>query len=220
MGHMPHLYLPAPWQGTHLPLSAQHRHHLERVLRVRDGSPVSYTDGEGVSGQGVLAGGMVERGRESSTPSPATSVTIAAPPPDQRDRVRFLVEKLGELGVARLVWLHTIRGEGRVPDHDRSKAWAQSALEQSRGSYLLRVEGPVSVADLDPPLLVADPSGSDLSGLTVGNHTTVAVGPEGGWEPSEIPEGVQSFSLGDRVLRLETAAIASAAHFLVTGGAR
>lgn len=218
MGHVPHLYLPGPWEGSHLAFRPEQAHHLERVLRVKDGSEVSYTDGRGLTGTGIKQDGAVERGAERLDPPPRPTLSIATPPPEQKDRARFLVEKLGELGVARLIWLRTERSEGRVPSHEKSMAWARSALEQSRGSYLMQIEGPFTLDLLDPPLMVADES-VEVSSPLAGERLTIAIGPEGGWSPEEIPASAPRLALGRRVLRLETAAIAAAAIFMVTGGA-
>lgn len=217
MGHVPHLYLPGPWGADGIPLSADHRHHLERVLRVTDGSPLSYTDGRGTAGSGTLRGAAVERGTERSVARPTRHLTLAVAPPREKERARFLVEKLAELGVARLTWIETTRGEGRPPK--KAMAWAQSALEQSRGAYLMDVEGPQRIASLTGRVLVADES--SVTGLRIprDENVTVVIGPEGGWAPGEVPGGVDTFTLGSLVLRIETAAIVSAAAFLVTGGA-
>ncbi|HLU32312.1 MAG TPA: RNA methyltransferase PUA domain-containing protein, partial [Acidimicrobiia bacterium] len=114
MGHVPHLYLPGPWQGPELALGDDHEHHLTRVLRMSPGAEVSYTDGEGTAGRGILGRGVVERDDESSG-SLGLSVEVAVAPPDSRQRARFVVEKLAELGVSRLIWVRTRRTEGRPP---------------------------------------------------------------------------------------------------------
>lgn len=194
-------------------------HHLRRVLRLSDGAPVSYTDGRGILGEGVLVGGSVKRGREVTVAPPTTRVTVAVAPPDDKTRLRFLVEKLCELGVARIRWLDTAYRQGRPPKPERASGWARAALEQSRGAYLTAVDGGLtSLVDLDRPVVVAQVGAAPLAGPY--SEVTVAVGPEGGWAPGEIPGEFPTFGLGDRVLRVETAAVVAAALFLVEASCR
>lgn len=207
MAHTPHLYLPGPWDGDTLQLPDGQRHHLERVLRLTEGSRLSYTDGEGRVGVGRLAGGGVTRGHESEVERPSR-VTVAVAPPRSRDRVRFLVEKLTELGVARLLWVRTRHTEGRPPAPGKAQAWVKGALEQSRGAWEMEV-GETTLEDLDRTrLVVADPAGE--AAFPVG-RSTLLIGPEGGLDPGELPGDVPRVSLGPTVLRVETAAVAGAA---------
>jgi len=181
--------------------------HLGTVLRLGDGEPVSYTDGNGCVGEGRWRRDRIERGREWSV-APPPAITIAVAPPRTVDRVRFLVEKLGELGVARLCWLRTRHGSPHLPRAGKVEKWTVGALEQSRGAWLLAVDGPLAWDDLDEPVAVAHPGGEPAEQLE--RFATIAVGPEGGFAPDEIPGGACRIDLGERVLRVETAAVAVA----------
>jgi molecular chaperone DnaJ len=161
MGHVPHLFLPGPWEGSRLQLGDDHLHHLGRVLRMGDGAEVTYTDGAGTVGEGWLAEAAIERGVETPGPSTA-SLELAVAPPASRQRARFVVEKLAELGVRRLIWVRTRHTEGRPPANDKSKAWAVSALEQSRGAWLMAV-GRDELSDLDSGRLVVVHPGPNRS---------------------------------------------------------
>jgi 16S rRNA (uracil1498-N3)-methyltransferase len=211
MGHVPHLFLPGPWESDRIEVSPDQGHHLEKVLRLTDGHPVGYTDGKGLSGSGgYLAGGIVTRGQESVIPRPS-ELTVVAAPPDNRDRARFLVEKLSEMGVAELRFLETEHGQGRPPRHDRAQSWAVSGLEQSRGAWLIRIpDGTVTLAGLKRPYVVCDPTGR----RELPSARTVVIGPEGGWAMGEVPDDAQRWDLGDTVLRLETAALVAAARLI------
>jgi 16S rRNA (uracil1498-N3)-methyltransferase len=187
-------------------LSDSHRHHLRRVLHVDPGDPLSYTDGAGVVGRGHFDDESVIRGDESEHPRP-TTLTVAVAPPASRHRVRFLVEKLAELGVARLLWVGTRHTEGRPPPASKAEAWAASALEQSRGAWKMGV-GEASLDELDRSrLVVADPDGGEVAGE---EDLILLVGPEGGFDPGEIPRDVRRISLGPTILRVETAALIGA----------
>lgn len=213
MPHIPHLLLPGPWDETTISLDDGHLKHLRRVLRTADGAPLSYTDGEGTIGAGILEGGAVVRGDEARSDRPS-ELTMAVAPPSSRQRARYVVEKLAELGVGRLIWVDTAHSEGRAPSPEKARAWAAAATEQSRGAWLLAIDS-ASLSDLPEPVVFADPGGGRRWPSDV---ASVVVGPEGGFAPSEM-EGRAQVSLGPTILRVETAAIVAATiHGLGRGG--
>ncbi len=213
MAHVPHLYLPGPWQEPMLPLDAGHRTHLERVLKRQDGDQVTYTDGAGRVGDGSLQGAMVVRGVERMVGRGTPLLTIAVAAPGSKERARFLVEKLGELGVDRIVWLETRFGAIRPPRVDRATSWLVSSLEQSRGAWLTRIEDvSVRIGDLEGAVWFADRDGGEMPEPP--QELTLAVGPEGGWAEGEIPDDARTVSFSGRVLRVETAAVVGAAGIL------
>lgn len=206
MAHIPHLLAPGSWEADTVELDRAAIHHLRTVLRRGPGDPVSYTDGVGTLGEGVLTGAGIRRGPERRIPAPDGPV-IAVAPPASKDRARILVEKLAELGVRRLLWIRTRHGEGRPPPVEKVTSWSRAALEQSRGAWLMDVSGPFSIADLPPGTVFADASGGEkeLTGVSC-----IAIGPEGGWAPGEIPDEAAIVRLANTVLRVETAAIVAA----------
>lgn len=207
--HFPHVLVMGEWDEDTVKLTTNQVHHLERVLRLKPGEVVGYTDGRGTVGRGVYEGGWVTRDQEGTVPRPSP-LTMAVPPPASRERCRFLVEKLAELGVARLVWLSTQFGEGHVPHQAKAMSWAVSALEQSRGGWLMEIgDGLVGWDDLLRPLVVAVPGG----GSEVFEVMTVAIGPEGGLDAAEIPADASTIDLGLTILRVETAAVVAATRF-------
>jgi 16S rRNA (uracil1498-N3)-methyltransferase len=208
MHHVPHVYVPRPWPDGTVPLDAAASHHLERVLRLRPGAELSYTDGAGVLGRGSFSTLGIERGEEHFLEPPRHRLTIAAAPPRRTDRQRYLVEKLAEIGVDRLVWLRTRYGEGRPPRPEKERAWAAAALQQSRGVRMVEFGGIVSLADLTGPVWVAEVGGT--AGLPV-SDVTICIGPEAGFGPDEVPAGTPRMGLGRRVLRVETASLVAAA---------
>jgi 16S rRNA (uracil1498-N3)-methyltransferase len=214
VGHSPHLFLPRPWPQDAIAISPATSHHLLKVLRLGPGAAVSYTDGAGHVGEGHLSDDQVTRGNEHVVPPPPVAVTVAVAPPHDKDRLRFMVEKLGELEVRRVLFLRTRFGTGRIPDQSRAASWAVAALEQSRGAWLLETApGWTELAGLDPAgVWYADQGGSDRP-ETPPAEVTVAIGPEGGWAEEEVPVGANRLSLGRTVLRVETAAIVAAGMF-------
>ena len=208
MAHIPHVYVPGPWRGESLSLDSSASIHLRRALRRSDGDPLTYTDGTGVVGEGRLEGDLVVRGTERTVARPSRPV-IAVAAPSNKDRARFLVEKLAELGTLELWWIRTRFGEGRPPSADKARAWSRSALEQSQSAWLMHVgEDPVDIASLPEPTVFADTAGSTT--VDLGSAACVAIGPEGGWSDEEVPAAAPRVSLGPAILRVETAAIAVA----------
>lgn len=139
-------------------------------------------------------------------PAPSPKLTVAVSPPDSKDRVRWLIEKATELGIWRIRWLRAAHTQGRIPRHDRCVAWMIGAVEQSRAAWYTQVDDAWSRLDeIEGPLAAAQSGGVAPS---FDSDLTVAVGPEGGWAPGELPDSVVRFGLGDRILRTETAVVA------------
>lgn len=208
MKHVPHLVIGAPWDGPELGVSALQWRHLSKVLRVNRGDKVTYTDGLGQFGSGRLGTQSVERGDESFVPR-THEITAAVASPASKDRQRFLVEKLAEMGVARLLWLTTRHGNDRVASPAKVFSWILAATEQSRGAWLMETQADrVSLRDLDDDLIICHPGGDDSPDA----ERTVVVGPEGGFAEDELPQGSKLWDLGPYILRVETAAIVAVAR--------
>jgi RsmE family RNA methyltransferase len=210
MGHIPHLVVAAPWQDRRLPLTVVQWRHLTKVLRVARDEEITYTDGLGRIGQGRLGYQEIERGEEESRERQA-EITVAVAPPANKDRQRFLVEKLAELGVARLIWLETIHGQQRLASASKVFSWVLAGVEQSRGAFLMETSPDlVNWDDLPKPYVVATPAGAPQ----LPSARTVVIGPEGGFASDEIPPDAATWSLGPTILRVETAAVVAAALLL------
>ena len=210
MQHIPHLVVAAPWEGENLNLSIVQWRHVTKVLRMKRGEPVTYTDGLGHLGEGLLGDNAIKRGDEREVER-QTRLTLAVAPPANKDRQRFLVEKLAELGVARLQWLRTAHGKERVANPSKVFSWILSAVEQSRGAWLMEVDSELTDWDeLEGPVVVCHPGGDS----SPPHARTVVIGPEGGFSENELPEEVTAWDLGTTILRVETAAVVAAARLL------
>lgn len=204
--HIPHLVVPAPWDDDVLRLSVVQWRHLNKVLRMRSGQEVTYTDGLGTMGHGTLGNQIVERGEEHVVPRPS-DLTVAVAPPENKERQRFLVEKLAEIGVARLIWLDTKHGKERVSNPTKVFNWVLTAVEQSRGAHLMETGSDLQRLDeLEGRIVICHPGGES----TPGDANVVAIGPEGGFADDEIPPDARVWDLGATVLRVETAAVVAA----------
>lgn len=210
MGHIPHLVVGTPWESEELELSMLQWRHLTKVLRMGRGDTVSYTDGLGRLGTGRLLSQTIRRGEEVEVPRPS-NLTVAVAPPSSKDRQRYVVEKLAELGVARLRWLATRHGEERTASSSKVSAWALAATEQSRGAWLMETpEDVLGFSEMEPPMLVCHPGGE----ADPAPAKTVVIGPEGGFASDEIPKDARLWDLGPTILRVETAAVVAAARII------
>jgi 16S rRNA (uracil1498-N3)-methyltransferase len=204
-------------------------HHLQHVLRASMGDEVILLDGSGyefvarVTGLArshvelvVLASRLVDR------ELPREIVVGVALP--KADRQRWLIEKLVELGVARIVPLRTRRSVVH-PDSRSLVKLRRSVTEASKQcgrTRLLEVTELVPLADYlraassSASRWIADPAGIPPCSAPGGAASHfLAVGPEGGWTDDELSSareaGWHVVSLGARILRIETACLVLAA---------
>lgn len=195
-------------------LSEVEAHHVFRVLRVGDGQVVSVTDGRGSWRLCRASGGALEPTADVVVEPPVDRpVTIGVAIP-KSDRPEWIVQKLTELGVDRIVLLHAERSVVRwetpraVKHVAKLRRVAVEAVQQCRRVTVPAIEGPVPAATFLPGAVVAEPGGRPDDGRDL----TVAIGPEGGWTDRELEMAADRISLGSTVLRVETAALLTAAR--------
>lgn len=180
-------------------------------------------------------------GERRAVAGPAVSLTLLCAVP-RGPRMDFLVQKTSELGVARIVPVVTERSVAR-PDAEgadgKRARWEKIAREAARQcgrADLPIVDPPVALAEaLASPSLPARRLGlfvwtelgsaersRSLRAAVEGTEpaaTALLVGPEGGFAPAELAvaraAGFEAVGLGERILRVETAAIVAVA--LVAG---
>jgi 16S rRNA (uracil1498-N3)-methyltransferase len=199
-------------------LTPEDHHHLARVLRLTPGEVVIAADGHGGSaicrftGDGPL---LEPTAAVTRHPRPVPALTIGFAPA-KGDRPEWVVQKLTELGVDRIVPLVTERGVVRWDRARAAKAVerfgriAREAAAQSRRPWLPVLDEPVALGDLverDRAVLAVADLGGGPPSL---EQPVLAIGPEGGWSDAERALGLPSVRLGDGVLRAETAAVAAA----------
>ena len=224
-------YAPGAW-SKRVELGETAAHHAT-VKRLPIGDPVRLTSGDGRRVQGSI----VELGkRRLVVECDLASIEIASLPPHveiwapigDRDRMLWLAEKAVELGAS--AWRSVVytrsrsvmpRGEG---DAFREKLRLRmiAALQQSGGAWL-----PQLLAEAEAPTIIPtaaeghaillDPGGRPFREVLAESHTPLllALGPEGGLDPAErsafVESGWRTASLGDNILRFETAGIAGLA---------
>lgn len=219
---------PDQFHGDAVALDADETRHLRDVLRLKPGDVVQVFDGVGnefhceVSTVSKKAAALLVRVRvQAASPESPLELTLAATML-KGEKYDLVVQKAVELGVQRLVPIRTARTDVRSKDSTtRVARWRKIALEASKQSgraFLMVVEDPIDfemlLRSVEPRecILFAERDGESFPKHVSTKKLTAIVGPEGGWEDVELAAarsaGVQIVTLGDRIMRAETAAIA------------
>jgi len=150
--------------------------------------------------------------------------------PVKKGRVDWLVEKAVELGVARLLPVVTQRTIVDRLNLDRMRAHIIEAAEQCGRTGLAAIDEPVKLdallrsRDLSRTLYFADETGGMPAARAFeAGPALILTGPEGGFTPDEAEmiraaANVRPISLGPRILRAETAALAAVAAWMSSAG--
>lgn len=215
--------------GQPVPVDGAQAHYLSGVMRLRQGDAVSVFNGRDGEWQATL----LDAGKRGGSLSVVAQTAIQQDPPDlwlifapiKKARTDFIVEKAAEMGAARIMPVQTDHTNSDRIRQDRLQAHAIEAAEQCGGTFVPPVAdlAPLSrVLDgWDPArrILWADESragpAATLAGLPPGPWA-ILIGPEGGFSATErarlarLPF-VTPVSLGPRILRADTAAVAALA---------
>jgi 16S rRNA (uracil1498-N3)-methyltransferase len=222
-------------------LEGREHHHLSRVARVQAGERIWLVDEEGggyyaeVEGVGEQSTRLriIDR-REGQPPALRLVLMQALLKPKAMD---WLIQKATEVGVSVIIPTSAERSLSHLEDQAGKKAarWAaivREAAKQCRSRFLPEIRPLCSLRDAllgertsrlfylsergGRPL--RDVLGEGFKGSS-GDSVLLGVGPEGGWTVSEEETlrdgGCQALSLGDRILRAETAALCAASAVLL-----
>jgi 16S rRNA (uracil1498-N3)-methyltransferase len=216
---------------SHPALSPKDAHHLGRVLRLRAGEEVIVSDGAGHwartgwTGRGGAdaldplreGSGPGGNGSVQFEPAPDPALTVAFAP-TKGERPEWVVQKLTELGIDRIVPLvsersvvrwHGARGQGAV---ERLRRVAREAAGQCRRVWMPEISDVRSFHELEGLGRPGEVGLAQLSGDGLSpSQLVVAVGPEGGWSGDELASGLPTVGFGLSVLRAETAAVTAGA---------
>lgn len=222
------LYVDQPLAaGQPVAVSADQANYLFNVMRLGAGAAVALFNGR----DGEWLARVEQAGKRGGILRPEVQAAPLRLPPDlwllfapvKKARTDFIVEKAVELGVARLQPVQTRRTQGDRIRADKMRAHAIEAAEQCGATFVPEV---AEMAPLDR-LLAGWPGGrrllwadEGLAGTAAGfaalppGPWAILIGPEGGFAPEErerlarLPQ-VTAVSLGPRILRAETAAVAA-----------
>ncbi len=214
---------------SHPLLTPDDAHHLSKVLRLRTGEEVIVSDGAGHWARTAWTGtnneldtleGQSGPGGDGSVqfdlaPQPSLTVAFA---PTKGERPEWVVQKLTELGVDRIVPITSARsvvrwdGERGANAVERMRRVAREAALQCRRVWSPEVTDITAFGALagmgEPGQVVLAQLSGDRPAPT---HALVAVGPEGGWSDEELDSGLPKVGFGLSVLRAETAAVTAGA---------
>ena len=214
--------------GSETALDQAAGHHLSRVLRLREGEAITLFNGRGGEWDAEFLGKRRVRllrfsDVERESPLRITLVQGVS----SGDRMDYTVQKAVELGVALIQPLLTRRGVVRLEGHRaeaRVEHWkkvAIAACEQCGRNRIPEVrpllDFPIYLRDLkdEGPRLLLSGLGRSIREVKVETQAIIAAGPEAGFAPEEQAAleraGFEKASLGPRVLRTETAALAALA---------
>jgi 16S rRNA (uracil1498-N3)-methyltransferase len=220
-------------RGGAAELRGDEARHLTRVLRAEPGQRYEITDSQSA----WLAEIAEARGDHvvfrviEPAPSPEVPVRVTLSAALIKfDRLEWMIEKVTELGVARILIFEAARSDKGLDGAavKRVARWQRIARESSQQSRRLRAPDIVPAMSCESAL--ADPGDyryfldeagtAPLARLLPASRPRLAsvgllTGPEGGWTENErelaVASGWQPVSLGPQILRAETAAIAAVA---------
>ena len=232
---LPRLYVEETLaEGLALTLDGAPANYLGAVLRLQAGAQVKLFDDR----TGEWLAEIVEAGKKRVSLNVVRQTRRREPVPDlwllfapiKRGRIDWLVEKATELGVARLVPVLTRRTVVDRLNFERLRAHAIEAAEQCERTALPELAEPAKLERLlgewpaDRALYFADEGGGDpLLDLVRPGPAAILIGPEGGFTDEEraairaIP-AARPVSLGPRILRADTAAIAAVTLWMAAAG--
>ena len=214
-------------------LDQEESYHLGKVLRAQVGSSLEVLDGRGSLADAEVA--QLDRKatrvkilgwKSFAPPKPFFQMAVAM---TKANRWEEIIRPLTEMGVGRITPLFTERTEVRIPaDKEMGKLakWRKLAIEackQSGNPWLPKIDPPVRFEELlqdDENLrLMASLRAHSAKPLIELERMTdkvqLIIGPEGGWTEEEenlaAENGVNVFSLGPNVLRVETATLCALA---------
>jgi len=207
--------------------------HIKRVLRLREGEEIEVCDGSGEDfvckieslSDDVVRAAIVKRFPNVAEPPVKLCVYQGMP---KNDKMDYIVQKCVELGVCRIVPVITKRAVSIPRDAEKKTArWqkiANEAAKQCGRGTLPAVEKildfktaikEMSESDslsLMPYECEKEGSLSKLLRATEKKSINVFIGPEGGFDESEVEKareaGIETVTLGPRILRTETAPLA------------
>lgn len=207
-------------------------HHLRNVLRLKEREFIEVFDGQGHRATGVIesvgrnaAHVSIDRLTLKLQNRHATELVIATAVP-KGDRFDWLIEKSCELGVDQLIPLKTERGtvDPRLSKLDRLRQAVVAACKQCQRDWLMTIGAFSSLDEVlsahpDGIFLLAEPSGNSLTSLAPSlvrsKRVIVLIGPEGGFTDREqekvLARGGLPVTCGEHILRIETAALSTAA---------
>ncbi len=214
-----------------IPLTSEATNHLANVLRLKNGHPIVLFNGDGNDYPAEL----VEVGKRKVIARVDAKISLNLESPlsihlgqgiSKGDRMDFVLQKSVELGVTEITPLITERCNVKLNDErwlKKHQQWQKiiiGACEQSGRNIVPKLHLPLTLAEWSTQstnqfrLTLHPKAEKRISQLRLNHHgVRLLIGPEGGLSDQEIYQtqenGFESVLLGPRILRTETAALAT-----------
>jgi len=219
-------------------------HHIKNVLRMKAGDEISVSNG--IDGKEYRCGitALADEAitcelwfiKEDGVELPSWVYLFQGLP--KGDKMEMIIQKAVELGVYRIIPVASRRCVVKL-DSKRAKVkterWqgiCEAAAKQSRRVVIPKVQEPMTfsqaitwTSDMDVKIIPyelaedMEKTRTIINNVKAGQKIAIFIGPEGGFEESEIVEaienGVQAVTLGRRILRTETAGLAVLAWIML-----
>ncbi|WP_306152466.1 16S rRNA (uracil(1498)-N(3))-methyltransferase [Roseovarius sp. MMSF_3281] len=222
------LYVEQPLgEGQTIPLARDQAHYLFGVMRRGVGDALAVFNGR----DGEWRAEVREAGKRGGTLEAVEQTAPQRDPPDlwllfapiKKARTDFIVEKAAEMGAARILPVQSEFTNSERIRQDRLQAHAVEAAEQCGGTFvpevcdLQRLDRLLADWPGDRQLMFCDEAlagAGETLGQAGGGKWAILIGPEGGFSEAErarlhaLPFA-HAVSLGPRILRADTAAVAA-----------
>jgi len=217
--------------GAIVELGQEQAHYLKNVMRLGEGEAVALFNG----GDGEFRARIESFGKRAASLTVGEQIRAQTPEPDlwlvfaplKRARIDYLVEKATELGASALIPVITRHTHVERLNLERLRTHAIEAAEQSERLTVPRLAEPRALDDVlaawdaSRRIMLCDESGTaPPASIALANQSAVSwavlIGPEGGFAETELDAlrklpFVSPVSLGPRILRADTAALAGLA---------
>lgn len=220
-------------EGTNIHITGQDAHHIKNVLRMRPKEEILISDGdkteytcyiEALGEEEVLA--KVMFAKESGLELPSKIYLFQCLP--KNDKMELIIQKAVELGACEIIPVAAGRCVVKLDakkEASKLKRWngiSESAAKQSKRMYIPEVTSVMKFGEaleyakkIDVKLIPyelakgMEATRECISGIQPGQSVAIFIGPEGGFEESEVQmamdAGFLPITLGKRILRTETA---------------
>ena len=233
---MPHFYVrPENINKNIFTIDAQQAHYISTVRRINIDDEIMIFDGLGNSYKAKITAASKTHieGKilSSSYKMPAFSVNLYTAVP-KGDRFEWLIEKSGELGIREIIPINTKRSVNMHFSENKLERYEKisiAASSQCGRNDIMKINRPIDFKMACEKAAVVSNFINIIPWESAGGETSlienilqksgakqganIFIGPEGGFENEEIGFaqnlGIKTVSLGENILRVETAAIAA-----------
>ena len=203
-------------------LSEEESKHIVRVLRMEQGDQLGLLNGKGGSFTCEISDAHPKRCAlnviSNNQAEPLNHhIHIAVGPTKQMERLEWFVEKATEIGITEISLIDCENGERGKIKIDRLVKKAISAMKQSHGTFLPKINELQKFTDFisnHPNGLIAhcyENEKNDMTAVFKSTDCPILIGPEGDFSQKEIEKalenGYKTITLGPNRLRTETAAL-------------